>query len=997
MKKHIGQILSLTLILFLSNAQAVQAEDLNLTKEGIAQSEIILGESATPTEQYAAEELQRLIKHISSADVPILSADSEKISDAKIPIFIGTPDSSDIVREEVNFSTDHPEEIHLTANEKHLILAGKTPRAALYATYTFLQDVLGVRWFWPGDDGEYFPTSPTLAVPEFQKTETPGIANRYFSLTSVVHGYNLETDIWMARNRLNIVNLGTKPSADLIAERKARGFLLRIAGHNVKLPQETLDAHPEYGALFAGKRIVGDPTRPPQLCWSNPQVVELVSQQITDWASHSPGVDIIAFYPADTTQFCQCEECKKMAPDVSTRWQLFSSQIIENVKEVHPDKTFWTLAYMAYRSPPDGALAPFGSIGYCLYNGCYRHPLSENCPGNEVPFQEIKEWQKQGASMGIRGYEFIVTLKPMFLPILTLVADQIVYSHENKLNSWTSELPPYGHPAKAKPEHRRWETNRLALYAAAQLMWNSNQSAEALLEDWMTHIYGPAAKPMKEYYLALEKAWRSAPSHVSYFLLSPASLSEGFISPKLIQEVQNYFNEAKAALLKIENIAVRDRAMAQWDLDTRMFKEWETLYLLRNERASHYQQFIPKTKTSPSLTADQQDPAWENAHKLPAFEDMSGTKVQDQTDTYALWDSENLYLRFICHDRDPESLYARFKEHDASIYSDDSIEIFLLLPAIPGGYGHLVFNSLGTRSDSLSRGGMNLEQDWNPNWKVTAKQTDKGWIADVVLPFKSFEINPGKDPIVELNIKRTRPGKRPEFPHSGWPDASYHNPHESGKLLLREESPAPVAVFAPNVDATALLAELRKLMPVTHVKEMEDLDDVLSEKYQGLVFRYTSSKQKELGSQLWQNQLLPYLEQGGRILLIGNNSLHFEDWLPEKGLNVAYSERNPDANRRTVFLKEGEWLSTPHDLSKIFAQGTTPGAGFFPQGDAWETLATMQLQSGEECPYLLMTPFSEGVLYLTSSALGFSGRHEIFGDLHSARAAQLIQNLFYSK
>ena len=39
----------------------------------------------------------------------------------------------------------------------NLYLAGNQPRAALYAVYSFLQNQLDVRWFWPGDDGEFLP------------------------------------------------------------------------------------------------------------------------------------------------------------------------------------------------------------------------------------------------------------------------------------------------------------------------------------------------------------------------------------------------------------------------------------------------------------------------------------------------------------------------------------------------------------------------------------------------------------------------------------------------------------------------------------------------------------------------------------------------------------------------------------------------------------------------------------------------------------------------
>ncbi len=100
----------------------------------------------------------------------------------------------------------------------------------------------------------------------------------------------------------------------------------------------------------------------------------------------TPGQTVHATYEF-LRRFCECEACLAMG-NVSTRWQKFSIQVMEKLKGGYPDAKYMTLAYQAYRSVP---------------KGCYRHTYNDNCDANPLALKELKEWQKLGAQMGIRG------------------------------------------------------------------------------------------------------------------------------------------------------------------------------------------------------------------------------------------------------------------------------------------------------------------------------------------------------------------------------------------------------------------------------------------------------------------------------------------------------------------------------------------------------------------------------------------------------------------
>src|SRR5690606_25452795 len=99
-------------------------------------------------------------------------------------IIIGTPQSAPSIQSANLFNTKNEEEIRIALRGDTLYLAGPTPRAALQATYTFLQDTLGARWFWPGESGEYLPKQATISIGALDVRQIPSLAERSLSINS---------------------------------------------------------------------------------------------------------------------------------------------------------------------------------------------------------------------------------------------------------------------------------------------------------------------------------------------------------------------------------------------------------------------------------------------------------------------------------------------------------------------------------------------------------------------------------------------------------------------------------------------------------------------------------------------------------------------------------------------------------------------------------------------------------------------------------------------
>lgn len=964
-------------------AAGCRAQAFTLANQGKPAAQIVVDAAASPTEKYAAQELQRALEKISGARLAITS----EVAPNTANIVIGTPQSAPSIKSANLFNTNNDEEIRIVQQGNTLYLAGPVPRAALQATYTFLQDTLGARWFWPGESGEYLPSRSTITVNALDIRQIPSLAERSLGINSP--HYDEDTLVWMGRNRLNWHHVQGRILPERVANLHQKGMQVVVGGHNATLDQTLLDAHPEYMALYAGKRQK-PAGHPPHLCWSNLGVQQAMAQKITRWWDDNPTIDSVSFFGADHNHFCECAQCAAFAPDVSTRWQKFSKIVISLVNKTHPNKHYQTLAYQAYRNVPT-EVAPFDLIGYCTYNINYTKPITD--PSNAKAREEIAGWRKLGANIGIRGYQFIPFRPSMYTPITSLIMEEIAWTHQNGLQGWKSEVTPFGYPQKAEAKNENWVTNRMALYAVAQAMWNAQTKPETILADWSQHVFGPASAPMLDYYQVMERTWRGTREGVTYFLHPPASFVDSFISKELLDQAEADFTKARSALNNLTNEPEKQRILAQINLEAAMLDNWRQVFLLQQGRAFRMQAYAPRVLATPQVTAAAEDPAWNGRKALPEFEDIKSLPATEKTQAFLQWDSNALYLRFINHDSQIQALKTLQSRHDSNVFGDDNIELFLDDPAMPGHYFHLAASAKGVRYDAKADGAMNFDKSWNPQWTAKTTIGAERWILDVKLPFASFGIKAG--PVVKWKMSFKRSGAN-RHPNTGWPDASYHSPSSFGTVTLVEKAPQQkrALLYDAGGKSDGLRAELGKLgFSVQNVTSDEsEFATALANGYEAIVLRRPITGGFGLSDQFMEEKIAPFLRDGGLILLATGGNIPLQKWFGiEPGVN--WSAWKIDVNRKTVTHDNGDWQRKPNDIAKVIAGRLTPASGFKALSDEWKVLATMRMADGEEMAYLLTRKVGKGTLILTSSNFGYGGGHEMFGNQNPQSAAQLLDNL----
>ena len=943
------------------------------------------------TEIFAAQELRYVIERMTGKTLSIV-----RTAGTGPQIIIGTPATNTLIAGnssalQLSGANVNDEQIAVLRDGNNLFLAGKTPRAALYATYTFLQDYLNVRWLWPGSSGEFIPLQATISIDTLSLFQTPLLATRSLAIVDATAGSYPETDTWMARNKMNVVGFSKGDTDTATMERrKQKGFLARIAGHNIVLPVDTLNAHPTWAALRP------DGTRPisstSQLCWGNTDLQTEVANMVSQWWDDNPLVDIVHFYPADNQAYCEDSLCADLGGDVSTRWQNFSKIIIAKLEQTHPGKRYWTYAYQGYRPSPQSTAAPFEFVGYTLENACYRHPfMSSTDATNTTALSEINGWLAKDVNMGIRGYEYIMFTDPMFVPMVKWETEQMQWIKNNGLTGYLSELPPYAIPSSAAPENTRWNTNRVNLYAAAKAMW-SNISADSIVKDWNATIYGAAQNPMKDYYNTMDTAWRNATGDIKKYNNAPATEADKFLSITKIAKLNNYITIARTNVQQyITDSALAARVNAQIDLESKMLKNWQTIYNYKTERAYRYKTKVIKTGQISSFI-------WDTIAPLPVFEDNSGQPVTEQTNVKMAWTSTNLALHIVCHDNDVANRVQNATANDdTQIPLDDCIELLIQKDGDNPEYYRFAVNSKVStpyKYDAYTKGGTLFARSWTPSagWTATTSENtaDKIWTVDITIPFSSLGISASDSTQFRMMIKRNRT----DSADSGWPDAAYYRQNSFADVTLVSEITNPLTdriIFYDqnNSNRFPISVEFQKRnwQVASGISSEGTLSEKLDEDAAVLLIKYPSSG-FNLSSNFFQNEITDFISKG-RVVILSGNSIPVNTWF--SGLPSVSWGADDNATRKTTSYFSGPWLTTPNNLTDIIEDKLTPETVYIPAA-GWDTLAKMDRISGPDQPYLLTYQIGDGLLVLTTSALGYSGGFEMFGNSYLINTVKLVEN-----
>jgi hypothetical protein len=547
--------LTLLTALLLSPLAALHAADTFLVEDGQARAEIVISDKPQRSTRLAAQELQDQIVKISGARLPIVTQPTGKA----VKIFVGVSAQSPIkaeglqhgayriatgadwmvlIGDDSDFTPIAPfaqgngdikraqaewEKLTVstwgmpntglyknrlrlpgdigkpdgavTAKNESLDVWGLDERGSFNAVCGLLHK-LGARRYLPGELGEVMPSMKTIALPKLDETVRPDFALRQFNFRFSTAGP--ETSKWAMR-------LGTRNDDKL---QIAHG-MANMTGNDA-----TFAVHPEWFALYGGKRDFKPGYSKNQLCYSNEELfretVRYARAQLDTYKFES-----VSIMPPDGyTAICQCEKCKgKDSPERNERGLLsdhvwdFANRVAKELAKTHPKAMVLNCAYGSYTLPPLKIEKLEPNVQVCIVGG--RRPLNiaaSKAEGEAAPDALRAAWMKKTDNPILNFENYPFTDRGWYLP--GFAARSIVDSvNATKGISrgediWLTVRQDFDKVAIG--------FNHFLVYFTARAYWGGKDvSGDAMLREYCRLFYGPAEPEMLAFFHYCEEHWKA--------------------------------------------------------------------------------------------------------------------------------------------------------------------------------------------------------------------------------------------------------------------------------------------------------------------------------------------------------------------------------------------------------------------------------------------------------------------------------------------------------
>ncbi|MEN9634401.1 MAG: hypothetical protein RL077_2805, partial [Verrucomicrobiota bacterium] len=362
----------------------------------------------------------------------------------------------------------------------------------LNAVYAFLRG-LGVRWFAPGEWGEVVPRQATIVLPGVNKTVKPDFGMRRFMFYTDHTGIG-DKAIWTLRLGLN--------------QGHKIGGITQIC-HGMKfvlMRDEMKRAHPEMYLLTGGKRDTttkgaGYPDLNSPLFFE--QQLKYSRIMFDHFREPMISLDLVDGYGGLTSDDpkwrAQLTPERGWAGTMSEQVWGYLNRVALELSKSHPDRLVSGLAYSAYKMPP--ATIEKLSPNLVLIETRQRQSFWDEAKRSE--HRTLREaWMQKLSSGKYLTWDYTINARSEQAGRPVIYTQQIARDlRELKGHTLGEMIEIYDHPAgkEAGFGYDPFALDHLNLYVTACLWWDAEQDLDALLADYFTSYYGPAAKPMQAF------------------------------------------------------------------------------------------------------------------------------------------------------------------------------------------------------------------------------------------------------------------------------------------------------------------------------------------------------------------------------------------------------------------------------------------------------------------------------------------------------------------
>ena len=620
---------------------------------GRVQAAVVLSKKASETERFAAKELIDGIRKRCGAELPLFR-EGEELPHGMLPIrFTVDPDDSRL----------RDDGFAVTASPQGVTVTGRKLRSMIYGSCFLLRKYGGIRWLYPGDEGEVVPKSPDFTIPDGTIVRNPAFAMR----TPLERGrFGRETKLFLVRSGLSFRARSFDKTFAMpcrTGDHEISKLLIGFSsGKEWDAAREKLfQEHPDYFGLRDGKRVttgnwLSRTTPVCHPCTSNREVQSLMCRHLREKIRSFGGKELVySILPDDHVYYCQCPECRKLdiGNKISSRWWHLAGILADAgegaVLEIGCYHDLLTVPDV----PMDSRVIPL----LFMQNRCGSHALDSDCPFNRNHQENLRAFAAKG--MHPDTYEMHGSLPGTYqhLYLEKVWVRDLQFYHRLGFSGFGTNF--YSADGTGKSDLRRYSYAAF-WYLTAHFAWDIDDDPDSILAEFGQLYFGPAASLMAETRNILEQA--ASKEHIRTGSGNALSVGAG-LTEHDVARLEDLFAQAE------ERVKDAPLFRKRVQLEKFFFRE-EQLSAYRLSRKKLPAEYAVARLSAPPGEAD-----WKKAEALDLF--LLCKKLREPENRCAvkiLRDSHNLYF----------SIAAESSPHpDTHLYREPYIAI-LLTPAADG-------------------------------------------------------------------------------------------------------------------------------------------------------------------------------------------------------------------------------------------------------------------------------------------------------------------------
>ncbi|MBR4673047.1 MAG: DUF4838 domain-containing protein [Victivallales bacterium] len=523
--------MKLTVLLGIACLGMVAAQSIQISQEGKSDYCIVVPDGAAPVLKTAAAELGRYLKEVTKAELPIV-VEAERPT-GKPAFVIGPAKAASAVFSDPTFAKGKPDEIAIKFKGTDIYLNGRMPRGPLYATYTFLEDYVGVNW-WTLEEHDS-PDKPTLVVSAKDHEYAPKLISR-------------ETFYGGTHNQVFASYMKCNGHYSRIKEEYGRSFTIIGFCHTFNQflpPSKFFSEHPEWYSEIKGKR-----SDKAQLCLTNDEMKAEFIKVCLEQIRKNPTAEMISVSQNDLKDGrCECAKCKaieEVEGSASGPLLRFVNDVAAEIAKEYPDIWVDTLAYHYTRQAPK-VTRPANNvvIRLCSIEMDFSKPL-ETGETNASFRKDIEDWSAIAPNLFVWNY--VTNFANYLLPQPNwrgLVPDIRFFLKHHAIGLF--EQGDAGCKVGDFVRPRQW--------IIAHLLWNPDLDEKELTRKFFNGYYGPAGMHLLKYidYLC------DCVEQSNFYLRCFNNDVFGWFKPEQVEEAMRLYAVAEEAVKGNEVFATRVR------------------------------------------------------------------------------------------------------------------------------------------------------------------------------------------------------------------------------------------------------------------------------------------------------------------------------------------------------------------------------------------------------------------------------------------------------